>query len=226
MEAAVTEEHNKVVSISMQTIIVISNAVEAKNINVGKHSLRVAHFSCLIVEKMGWPEDEIRRLHTIAMLHEVDAGANYHHEHYDGKGYPEWLKGLNIPIEARIICVADSFDSMKNSRGVKVSLDKDSIKNELIKDKGSSSYQIFRNFYFKIFYYLWYWFNCCNYCYAIGGSILKDLTLIPNIDLGAKSHHERFDGRGYPEVIYERLSLVNIFIILYFSFILLLCLIL
>ena len=144
------------------------------------------------------PEDEIRRLHTIAMLHDigkigivskilnkksslsddefekmkehtvisgrilkgltiipqVDAGANYHHEHYDGNGYPEGLKGLNIPIEARIICVADSFDSMKNPRGFKVSLDKDSIKNELIKDKGSSSYQIFRNFYFKIFYYL------------------------------------------------------------------------
>ena len=55
----------------MQTIIAISNAVEAKNINVGKHSLRVAHFSCLIAEKMGWPEDEIRRLHTIAMLHDI-----------------------------------------------------------------------------------------------------------------------------------------------------------
>ena len=53
MEAAVIEEHNKVVSISMQTIIAISNAVEEKNINVGKHSLRVAHFSCLIAEKMG-----------------------------------------------------------------------------------------------------------------------------------------------------------------------------
>lgn len=53
LEAAVIEEHNKVVSISMQTIIPISNAVEAKNINVGKHSLRVANFSCLIAEKMG-----------------------------------------------------------------------------------------------------------------------------------------------------------------------------
>ena len=53
LEAAVIEEHNKVVSISMQTIIAISNAVEAKNINVGKHSLRVANFSCLIAEKMG-----------------------------------------------------------------------------------------------------------------------------------------------------------------------------
>lgn len=40
----------------------------------------------------------------------------FHHEHYDGGGYPEGLKGDDIPIGARIICVADSFDAMIHDR--------------------------------------------------------------------------------------------------------------
>lgn len=181
LEAAVTEEHNKVVAISMQTIISISNAVEAKNVSVGKHSMRVAHFACILAEKLGWPENEIRRLHTIAMLHDigkigveskilnkdsvlteeefekmkkhttiggnilkdftiiphVDLGANYHHEHYDGKGYPSGLSGEEIPIEARIVCIADSFDSMKYPRGYKVNLNSEDIKAEFLKGRGT-----------------------------------------------------------------------------------------
>jgi len=40
----------------------------------------------------------------------------YHHERYDGKGYPNNLKGENIPLEARIMCVTDSFDAMTSKR--------------------------------------------------------------------------------------------------------------
>ncbi len=43
-------------------------------------------------------------------------GARYHHERYDGKGYPEGLAGENIPLVARIICVADAFDAMNSDR--------------------------------------------------------------------------------------------------------------
>jgi energy-coupling factor transport system substrate-specific component len=46
----------------------------------------------------------------------VAIGAHYHHERYDGKGYPEGLKGEDIPIEARIIGVADAFDAMTANR--------------------------------------------------------------------------------------------------------------
>jgi len=45
--------------------------------------------------------------------------ANYilsHHEHYDGTGYPKGLKGEDIPLINRILCVADSFDAMTNDR--------------------------------------------------------------------------------------------------------------
>lgn len=43
-------------------------------------------------------------------------GALYHHEHYDGNGYPEGLKGEDIPLQARIIQVGDIFDALTSSR--------------------------------------------------------------------------------------------------------------
>jgi HD-GYP domain-containing protein (c-di-GMP phosphodiesterase class II) len=43
-------------------------------------------------------------------------GMLHHHERYDGKGYPHGLKGKKIPLEARIIAVADTFDAITSSR--------------------------------------------------------------------------------------------------------------
>ena len=42
-----------------------------------------------------------------------------HHERYDGTGYPRGLKGEEIPLQARILCVADSFDAMMTKRSYK-----------------------------------------------------------------------------------------------------------
>lgn len=44
------------------------------------------------------------------------SGILYHHEHWDGTGYPEGLKGENIPLYARIICVADVYDALTVGR--------------------------------------------------------------------------------------------------------------
>ena len=52
-------------------------------------------------------------LHAIAHLL---PGVLYHHERYDGGGYPEGLKGEAIPMLPRILAVADSFDAMNTSR--------------------------------------------------------------------------------------------------------------
>ena len=46
----------------------------------------------------------------------ISDGARYHHERYDGNGYNEGLKGKEIPLAARIICVADSYDTMSSKR--------------------------------------------------------------------------------------------------------------
>lgn len=58
----------------------------------------------------------------VAILKNVDrlrgclSAVKYHHERYDGTGYPAGLKGDNIPLDARILSVADSYDSMTSSR--------------------------------------------------------------------------------------------------------------
>ncbi len=58
-------------------------------------------------------------------------GALYHHERYDGKGYPEGLSDTDIPLYARIICVADSFDAMNSDRCYRKRLPMEEIKKEL-----------------------------------------------------------------------------------------------
>jgi HD-GYP domain-containing protein (c-di-GMP phosphodiesterase class II) len=51
--------------------------------------------------------------------------AHYHHENFDGRGYPEGLKGDEIPIEARIVAVADVFDALTSKRPYKEAWDND-----------------------------------------------------------------------------------------------------
>jgi cyclic di-GMP phosphodiesterase len=50
------------------------------------------------------------------------AGIKHHHEMYDGTGYPDRLKGTDIPLAARIVCLADAFDAMTSTRPYRVGL--------------------------------------------------------------------------------------------------------
>lgn len=61
----------------------------------------------------------------------------YHHERYDGLGYPEGLKGDTIPLGARIICVADAFDAMVSDRPYRKGLPVEVAISELVKNKGT-----------------------------------------------------------------------------------------
>ena len=76
-------------------------------------------------------------LSNFKSLEDADEGALYHHERYDGKGYPKGLKGEEIPLIARMICVADSFDAMNSNRVYREKLSKDYIIDELKKNKGT-----------------------------------------------------------------------------------------
>jgi len=60
----------------------------------------------------------------------------YHHERYDGKGYVYQLKGEEIPLGARIVCVADSFDAMNSNRCYRLKYSKDRIIQELDRCSG------------------------------------------------------------------------------------------
>lgn len=62
--------------------------------------------------------------------------AHFHHENWDGSGYPEALKGEEIPLEARIMAVADVFDALGSKRCYKEPWSDDEIKAFLIAEKG------------------------------------------------------------------------------------------
>lgn len=69
-------------------------------------------------------------------IKDMNHGALYHHERYDGKGYPKGLKGEEIPLIARMICVADSLDAMNSNRCYRSKLTREIIIEELVKNKG------------------------------------------------------------------------------------------
>lgn len=145
--------------ISLQMMQTLSTTIEAKDEYTRGHSHRVAEYSALIAQEMGWNRSEIVNLRHAAHLHDigkvgipdiilnkpskltneeyavikehtvigaeilknvsiinhVTEVARSHHERYDGHGYPDGLKGEEIPIHARIVAVADSYDAMNSA---------------------------------------------------------------------------------------------------------------
>jgi putative nucleotidyltransferase with HDIG domain len=63
----------------------------------------------------------------------------YHHEHYDGTGYPLGLKGENIPLEARIVNVADIFDALTSERPYRSKMSREKAIAILIENRGTYS---------------------------------------------------------------------------------------
>lgn len=96
--------------------------------------------------KLTEEEFEIIKSHTviggdilkeIESIPEVEAGAKYHHERYNGTGYPCGLAGDEIPAVARIIGIADAFDAMNSKRIYRDSLKPEVIRNELVNGRGT-----------------------------------------------------------------------------------------
>lgn len=99
--------------------------------NILKKSGKLTEEELKIIQKHTIIGENI--IKSIPYIQNAAAGARYHHEYFNGKGYPDGLKGEEIPIEARIIAVADAFDAMTNDRVYKKKVDLETAKNEIIR---------------------------------------------------------------------------------------------
>ena len=89
-------------------------------------------------------------LKEIETINEVSSGAMYHHERYDGRGYPSGLSGDEIPAVARIICIADAYDAMNSKRVYRDSLSPEVIRAELQNGRGTQFDPHFLDIFFQL----------------------------------------------------------------------------
>ncbi len=78
-----------------------------------------------------------RILKNINEMPALVTGARWHHERFDGKGYPDGIAGTDIPEEARIIAVADAYDAMTSRRSYRDTLAQEAVRAELEKGRGT-----------------------------------------------------------------------------------------
>lgn len=76
-------------------------------------------------------------LEPLEHLGKVLPGIKHHHERWDGEGYPDRLKGEDIPLSARIVCVVDAFDAMTSTRPYRKALPDEEALRRLKKDSGT-----------------------------------------------------------------------------------------
>jgi HD-GYP domain-containing protein (c-di-GMP phosphodiesterase class II) len=76
-------------------------------------------------------------LQPIKELEEPISGVKYHHERFDGHGYPEGLKGDKIPLIASVIAVADVFDALTTDRPYRPAMQKDQAVREIERGSGT-----------------------------------------------------------------------------------------
>lgn len=77
-------------------------------------------------------------------------GARWHHERYDGCGYPDGLLGTDIPEIARIIAVADAYDAMTSNRSYRGIIPQEKVRSEIEHNKGTQFDPTFANFMLEI----------------------------------------------------------------------------
>lgn len=171
----------RVEKMSTQVIAALAGAVDAKDRYTNGHSSRVAKYSVMIGERMGYDDEQLKQLEYAALLHDVgkigipdsiikkssgltdqeyeiikshpvigsqilskiteipniEIGAKWHHERFDGKGYPDHLQGYDIPEVARIIGVADTYDAMASKRSYRDTLPQNIVRQEIEKGVGT-----------------------------------------------------------------------------------------
>ena len=84
-----------------------------------------------------------RILKKVKEMPKLSVGARWHHEKYDGTGYPDGLKGEEILEEARIIAVADAYDAMTSNRSYRGLLPQSKVREEIVRGKGTQFDPVF-----------------------------------------------------------------------------------
>lgn len=174
------KQEKRIEDLFLETIISLSDAVDAKDRYTSGHSKRVAEYGKRIAQKLNLSDKEQDRVYHAGLLHDVGKiripidiinkpgklteeeyniikvhpitgyhilkdisednyiaiGAKYHHERWDGTGYPNGLSKDKIPLIARILCVADSYDAMTSNRSYRQVMKQEEVRNEIIKGKG------------------------------------------------------------------------------------------
>ena len=83
------------------------------------------------------PENGAEMLRDITVVEGLAEGILYHHERWDGAGYPKGLTGEDIPVMARVISVANAYDAMNSDRVYRPRLSRDKIISEFIRCSGT-----------------------------------------------------------------------------------------
>ena len=181
LSSEVAVQTKRSANLSIQVMLALAQAVDAKDHYTNGHSQRVAAYSAEIARRMGKTQQEQDDIYAMGLLHDVGkigvseaiinktsrldddeyaqikkhteighrilkviteipglaTGARWHHERYDGRGYPDGLCGENIPEEARIICIADCYDAMTSNRSYSNVREQAAVRAEMIRCKGS-----------------------------------------------------------------------------------------
>ena len=177
----IERKNEEIQNATLETITTIANIIDAKDEYTKGHSQRVAEYSVAIARELGYSEEHLHDIRSIALLHDIgkvgipdavlkkpgrldseefnlmkqhttigasilqdyhmisnlEIGARYHHEKYNGTGYPQGLKEEEIPEVARIIGLADAFDAMTSTRVYRRALPDETVLEELRKNCGS-----------------------------------------------------------------------------------------
>lgn len=185
--AAIIAQQEKLNRLSIQIVMALAGAVDAKDNYTNGHSRRVAEYAREIAQRFGYSSDHAETLYLIGLLHDIGKigipdtiinkpgrltegefekikqhpilgsqilgniselpelaiGAHWHHERYDGRGYPDHLSGQNIPEEARIIAVADSYDAMTSRRSYREGLPQNVVRGEIERGSGTQFDPVF-----------------------------------------------------------------------------------
>ena len=163
------DQNKQLKQISIDSVLMLSQTIEAKDKYTRGHCIRVRDYSLAIGKHLNFNKERMMKLEFSAILHDIgkigvpgrilnkpgkldktefeyikqhpSIGASilanvvfykpiipiveHHHEFFNGKGYPDGLSGSNIPIEARILSVADVYDALTTNRPYRKALAKE-----------------------------------------------------------------------------------------------------